>query len=355
MSKKIPDRPDFLKNDEDTNNPPKFPLPPEPPPMPSNNLSDVHPTPEAAAETSKPDTPTKATTPVASPRKRRFLFAKRKGKIPLIVFRNNEVSDAPSDATDTWPEREETLNDYFPPLVGQILAVLLVIASAGALFFYYQAEGYKNKFQAMDSRILSFTKEIASLNQENNSLSGKIVNYQKELEGRSDTRVAQLEQQVTDLQNQVATYQTAPAGSTAVAAPTTAAPKATTTLEAADPLPPTQGAVAPTTPPNVVRTAPPVAVPKASPGGRSIPKATNPSVNYEANLRTKGELACLQYYKSENLKKCKGRDNKYTTVIIRSKATPTGSKLTYQCQGPGTKPLNFKYGPMEIYNNCAGR
>lgn len=341
MSKLPPDMPDFLKKNEEEVNPQKL----IPPPIPEH------------LKKPEPEVPV---TKVEEKKKTRFDFGKN--KIPLIEFRNDQGEMVPS-AAPAKDVPEKTFNDYFTPVVGQILCLLLVISVGTGLFYYYQAEAYKNRFQAMDTRVLSFTKEIASLNQENNALSGKIVNYQKELEGRSDVKIQELQKQVTDLQSHLSGTKTTPAIGTTTTAPVNAT-TVVKPVEAADPVPSSRQPIAPSataapTAPVTTKLTPEVSAPvTARPGTpfqRPITKATDPSINYESRLKTKGELSCLQYYKTENLKKCQGRDTKYTAVMIGSKNTPTGTKLTYQCQGSGTKPLNFKYGPMEIYNNCVGR
>lgn len=321
MSNKIPDMPDFLKKEEKTVN---VPAKPTPPPVPE------------AEKQEEPKVEKKI-------EKKKFTVS---SKTPLIEFRNDQGEMVPSEA----PPREvpeKSINDYFPPMVGQLLLVLFLGAVGTGLFYYYQAEAYKDKFQAIDSRVLNLTKEIAGLNQENNSLSGRVVNLQKELEGKSDTVVLNMQKQIQDLNNQILIYKTV---SGEITPQTPSKP-----VESADPVPLQEAKVTtPATPPvnTSARVAPTIntVTPK-----KEVVKAVDASINYEPRLRTPGEQKCLQYYRTENLKKCQGRNSKYNRVGINSKQTPDGVKLTYQCQGPGEKPLNFKYGPMEIYNNCAGR
>lgn len=302
MSNKLPERPDFLKKNEETNNSTKsFPIKQDselPPPIPTPD--------KPAMETPAELAPPEETPPVK----------KTKIKKPI-----------------NWSS-----------VFSNTLTVILALVAG---YYYFESENYKNKYTSIDSRVLALTKEIASLNQENNQLSGKVVNYQKELEGvrQLEGSSETMQQSLVELENKNRDLQAK--------------------LDALSGSKPTE-VVKPDSIP--VGTAPVVSTPviptttlttTPSVGSTTVVSSPNPhTINYEPQMVNEKQKRCLNHFRSETLKRCTGRNPQFTTLgLVTREVDLNGQKvqkLVYRCEGPaGVKPLFFKYGPLEMNTNCA--
>lgn len=73
-------------------------------------------------------------------------------------------------------------NSFKQKITDYVKIGLILVLIGTSSYFYLQYKKFEDKYIAIDSKLLNLTKQITGLNQENNKLSEKVVNYQKELE-----------------------------------------------------------------------------------------------------------------------------------------------------------------------------
>lgn len=267
-----------------------------------------------------------------------------------------EVNSAPPTPANTPPpppeNKPEQSSESKVSLTTILSLILTVVCLSGATYFYYQAQGYRQKFEAIDARVLVLTKQIAALNQENNTLSGKVVNYQRELENKTGgLSLEELQQKLTetqsknqDLENQILIYKTFENKSQA----TTTEIKSSVGKES------TKSVI------NSVTNAKKEEDPTPTKQVVKKSAAFNSQLyNYETQMKNPKQKKCLDYFRRETFKRCTTKNPKLNVltlverpVVIQGK---TMEKLVYVCRGPGQQGLAFKYGPLEMNNNCANQ
>jgi hypothetical protein len=237
--------------------------------------------------------------------------------------------------TEIKPKLIEKLSLLTKLIIGLISVVILALAASTA-YFYFEMKEFKDKYTAIDSRVLVLTKEIASLNQENNNLSGKVVSYQQELENikQVDANSEQMQQSLIELES-----------------------KNKELLTQIEQLQNNKPEVKPTVSKTV--TAPNVITPKVNPI-IAKPTTTNPLAehltNFESQVSTDKQKQCLAYFRNETLKRCTAKYpnlNQLTTVVKEIELNGQKiQKLVYKCQDTTGKGMTFKYGPLEMKNSC---
>lgn len=248
-------------------------------------------------------------------------------------------------------------NSFKQKITDYVKIGLILVLIGTSSYFYLQYKKFEDKYIAIDSKLLNLTKQITGLNQENNKLSEKVVNYQKELENIKNIETKSEELQEKLMKNEtekkelldkikaMEDYLAKKAEEEHLRERENIRPKKTQN--------------------NVNRTK---AIPKVKPEIKvDPPKTTQSSLssiekfdhlfNYETSLSSEKQLSCKKYFKEETLKRCNTNHPALDYTLSTSVRDlvldgKTVKKLVYKCTSPTGKDKLFKYGPLELFNTC---
>lgn len=322
----------------------------EPPPIPSDSKKQQPPVKPNGLSKKKED----------SVEKKSWFFKK-----------NNKIEDANQEVTPVAPKENKSFKEIFI----QSLVVVVGLGLIGATVHYYlQYKKYEDKYVAIDSKVLALTKQIISLNQENNQLSGKVVNYQKELENvkevetnsealqdkliKNETEKKDLETKIQALQDYVVEMENK---AKEVVKPNKGK-NISKKLQVNKPIFVEKKEVVKTvTPVPTTENKETTSVKKeevpVEPAKQVETKTEDQLFDYETNMVSEKQIKCKQYFRDETLKRCndtnKSFDYTLTTIVRKVKLNDQEvSKLVYKCVSPTAKDRLFKYGPLELSKTC---
>lgn len=234
---------------------------------------------------------------------------------------------------------------------------LILLLTGTSTYFYFQYKKFEDKYIAIDSKLLNLTKQITGLNQENNKLSEKVVNYQKELEN-----IKTIESNSEELQEKLIKNETEKKEllDKIKAMEEYLAKKAEEDLlRQQDLIRPNKNkktSVKKTK--DIPKIKPQVKIdpPKQETELSSVEKFDH-LFNYETSLSSDKQLKCKDYFREETLKRCNTNhpalDYSLSTfireLVLEGKQV---KKLVYKCTSPTGKDKLFKYGPLELFNTC---
>ena len=245
----------------------------------------------------------------------------------------------------------------------------------GLVHFYLQTEHWKGKAVAVDSKLINLTKQIVSLNLENNQLSGKVVNYQKELENNKqiETNSESMQENLMKMETERKEFE---AKQNEMMEYIQELEKANDQLSKQNKKPalpkknitPVKSSVV--IPPVAPKAETPVVTPKPSDGETANPQPQQPATtqspspkaadqvkDYEIMMISQKQKSCAEKFKRDTLQKCHAV-NKALDYELGSEIRPTDlngqkvTKLVYKCSSPTQKTRYFKYGPLELFNTC---
>lgn len=287
--------------------------------------------------------------------------------VPVATHPKKEVKKTfvvKAEKPDVQEEQEKKISPTLPKTESSLKQKitycftigLILILTGTSTYFYLQYKKFEDKYIAIDSKLLNLTKQITGLNQENNKLSEKVVNYQKELENIKTIEANSEELQEKLIKNETEKKELL---DKIKAMEDYLAKKAEEEFLRERDIRPKKNKINPKQTKVIPKVKPEIKVepPKPTQKELSSIEKFDHLFDYETSLSSAKQLSCKKYFKEETLKRCNTNHpaldyNLSTSVrdlVLEGKPV---KKLVYKCTSPTGKDKLFKYGPLELFNTC---